>query len=205
MLNIINDNSLNNNLLSNYQNFIYMFCGDDHDNINTLYSFNIINKKIKKLKFKNKQKEFGTFKGSLFSISSTSDSIYILNGNKYLKYIILKKTLLLSNSFMDEAIYRSTIYDGKEHIYIFGGLLNGELQESIYKWNINTGEYIKYANIDKPILECQLCYSPQENFIYILGGWMSDKDYNQTIDVFDIKQKTVKTIYRFKNKETLFS
>lgn len=186
------------------QHFIYLFCGNDHNNINTLYRFNTIDKNIEKLQFKNNQKEFGTFRGSLFSISSTKDNIYILNGNKYLKYDVkLQKTTLLNNSM--DAEYSSSFYDGKENIYIIGGLLNGKLQKSIYQWNINTGNYIKYANIDEPVLECQLCYSPQENCIYMLGGWISDKDYNQTINVFNIKEKCIKTIYKFKNKETLFS
>ncbi|EGC30985.1 hypothetical protein DICPUDRAFT_57996 [Dictyostelium purpureum] len=190
------------------ETYIFLFCGDDHNNINTLYGFNINSKKIEKFNFKNNlQKEFGTFRGSLFSISSTNDSIYILNGNKYLRYDInSQNTFLISNkSMMDSSMYKSSFFDGKENIYIVGGLLNGALQENIYQWNIRTNEFIKYAKTNGPVLESQLCYSPKEDCLYMLGGWISEHDYNQTIDVFNIKERTVTTIYKFNNKETLFS
>ncbi|KAN0028727.1 hypothetical protein ACTFIV_010579 [Dictyostelium citrinum] len=205
-LNNNNINNINNN--NNFEQYIYLFCGNDHNDINSLYRFNIKNKSIEKMQFKNKnQREFGTFRGSLFSISSTRESIYITNGKSCLKYCLnSEKTKLITNGQWDNTMYRSTFYDKiNDYIYLIGGLLNDQLQQSIYRWNIRTGEYIKYAKTNGPILEAQLCYSAQENSIYMLGGWISDKDYNQQIDCFNITDRTVTTIYKFDKKQTLFS
>ncbi|KAM9959177.1 hypothetical protein ACTFIR_000235 [Dictyostelium discoideum] len=210
--NSINDNNNNNSIIknnnNNFEEYIYLFCGNDHNDINSLYRFNINNKMIEKMQFKNKnQREFGTFRGSLFSISSTRESIYITNGKSCLKYCLnSEKTKLITNGQWDNTMYRSTFYDKiNDYIYLIGGLLNDQLQQTIYRWNIRTGEYIKYAKTNGPILEAQLCYSAQENCIYMLGGWISDKDYNQQIDCFNITDRTVTTIYKFEKKQTLFS
>ncbi|KYQ91611.1 Kelch repeat-containing protein [Tieghemostelium lacteum] len=87
----------------------------------------------------------------------------------------------------------STIYDGVDSIYIFGGFdgLTSTHLNSIWRFNVKT-EKFELLPCTLPVAGCVFSLSVHENKIYVVGGY--GKAYGGAIDRIDVLDTTTKTV-----------
>ncbi|KYQ91612.1 hypothetical protein DLAC_07381 [Tieghemostelium lacteum] len=92
----------------------------------------------------------------------------------------------------------STIYDGRDHIYIFGGFDESVNQHvsTIYSFNIHTEKFELVGNLQ--IAGCVFHLSIYNDKIYILGGYCKPTGAIDRIDEFDINTRTIRNIGKLK-------
>ncbi|KYR01351.1 hypothetical protein DLAC_01939, partial [Tieghemostelium lacteum] len=87
----------------------------------------------------------------------------------------------------------SSVYDGKDYIYIVGGYVNGkDSAKNIFRFNVNTEETELIGDLSISSRWHGLTY--HDEYIYVCGGYNATNQYLNRIDRFHVKTCRVENV-----------